>query len=147
MSQEAFLVTVKDNIEADIIKSLLDSYQIPVLEKYKEGGDYMHVFMGTTQLGIDIYVPSELLDKAKDILQNHFDESDFAQNEISSDTNDNPVIEENYECTRKNAARWIIFLVFLIPALIALLIIFARMKNIFFFCLHLYASLNNRIVL
>ncbi|SNX54531.1 DUF2007 domain-containing protein [Thermoanaerobacterium sp. RBIITD] len=67
--KEALLTSVYDDIEADIVESLLNSYDIPVLKKYKGAGVYMKVFMGKTKLGIDIYVPSKFFDKAKEILE------------------------------------------------------------------------------
>lgn len=65
----AFLISVRDDIEATIIEQKLKTYQIPVIRKYQESGGYMKIIMGVTMLGIDLYVPEELLETAQNILK------------------------------------------------------------------------------
>ena len=62
------MVTVSNNIEAEMIEALLNSLKIPVLKKYREAGDYLKVYMGGTNFGVDLYVPSKLLENAKDCI-------------------------------------------------------------------------------
>jgi len=65
---EAFLVSVANDIEAQVIEFLLLSERIPVLKKYKGAGDYLQICMGSTIFGVDLYVPSKLLEEAKVML-------------------------------------------------------------------------------
>ena len=69
--KEAFLVSVDNNIEADMMEALLNSNSIPVLQKYRDAGDYLKIFMGGTKFGVDLYVPSRLLSKAQDLVANN----------------------------------------------------------------------------
>ncbi len=64
----AYLISVVDNTEADRISAALNDARIPVLRKYEEAGSAITVIMGDSVFGIDLYVPTELLDKAKDIV-------------------------------------------------------------------------------
>ena len=63
------LITVNNNFEAEEIETYLHSFKIPVLKKYRDSGDYLKVYMGNTIYGIDIYVPSELFDKAREAIK------------------------------------------------------------------------------
>lgn len=64
-----FLITAVDVIDAELIESFLGTNNIPVLKKFRESGDYLNIFMGNTNLGIDMYVPSKLFDEAKRLLE------------------------------------------------------------------------------
>ena len=64
----ALLITACNAIEADLLESKLKAYGIPVLRKYKGFGDYLNIYMGATPFGVDLYVPAELLEKARDIV-------------------------------------------------------------------------------
>lgn len=75
---EAFLLSVGTNIEADMIESLLRANDIPVLRKYREAGGYLMVMMGGTVYGVDIYVPEDLLDKAREAVENSREASEDA---------------------------------------------------------------------
>ena len=68
--KETFLISVGDSFEADMVEALLNANGVPVLKKYKEAGDYLKIYMGGTNFGVDIFVPSKLLSKAQDIIEN-----------------------------------------------------------------------------
>lgn len=68
--KEAFLVTADNDLEAGMIESLLKAYGIPVLRKYGQLQRHMKIIAGMSHSSVDIYVLSELLDKAKEILDN-----------------------------------------------------------------------------
>ena len=68
--KEAFLVSVANSIEADMLEALLKDNSIPVLKKYREAGDILQIYMGGTSFGVDLYVPGQLLEKAREILEN-----------------------------------------------------------------------------
>lgn len=64
-----FLVTAVDVIDAELIESFLGTSNIPVLKKFRESGDYLNVFMGNSNLGIDMFVPTSLFEEAKTLLE------------------------------------------------------------------------------
>lgn len=63
-----FLISLKNGREADVVESLLTAHQIPVIKKYRYAGAYLEIYMGATVYGVDIYVPAQLLQEAKAIL-------------------------------------------------------------------------------
>jgi hypothetical protein len=65
---EVFLVSASDGIERAMIEGSLRTAHIPYFIKNKETGSYMRVLMGYSVFGVDFYVPSNLLLKAKEIL-------------------------------------------------------------------------------
>ncbi len=66
---EKYLTTVYNNIEADMLEALLNSYKIPVLRKYRDAGGYLKIYMGSVASAIDIFVPSKLYELAKDLIE------------------------------------------------------------------------------
>ena len=64
---EVLLITVRNDIEAKIIESKLSSFGVPSVKQFR-GID--GVYGITSYSGIDLYVPSSLLDNAKDIIKN-----------------------------------------------------------------------------
>ncbi len=88
-SESAFLMTAANSMEADVIEAILYADGIPVLRKYKEAGGYMMVFMGRTIFGVDLFVPSPLLEKAREIIEtsrNASCDAEFPDNIDSDDT-------------------------------------------------------------
>jgi hypothetical protein len=69
MSNEKLLVSNLKTIEAEIIISKLKSYGIPVLKKSKGTGELMEIYTGANMYGIDIYVPSDMVELAKELLK------------------------------------------------------------------------------
>jgi O-acetyl-ADP-ribose deacetylase (regulator of RNase III) len=59
-----------DLYEADIIMSLLKSYDIPVMKKSKGSAQMMEIIFGNNFYGTDLYVPSNALKEAMDIISN-----------------------------------------------------------------------------
>lgn len=82
---EAFLTSVGDSIEAEIVEGLLNSNGIPVLKKYSDAGGYFTVYAGGTFLGVDLYVPSKLLDKARELLESMSGEN-LTENDEAGDS-------------------------------------------------------------
>ncbi|MBZ9686771.1 hypothetical protein G9F72_010585 [Clostridium estertheticum] len=60
-----FLISVSDDFEARIIESKLNAFGIPSFKK-TDGLNGIYGFTGTS--GIDIYVPSMLLEDARDLI-------------------------------------------------------------------------------
>lgn len=67
--QWAFLATIEDDREIDIIESLLRSYGIPILRKYRWAGGFLKVVMGVSTYGVDIYVPASRLELGRALLE------------------------------------------------------------------------------
>lgn len=66
--QEEFLVNAADEMEANIIESLLNSCGIPVVKVHREVGNYIDIYMVKSITGIDIFVAKDKLQIAKEIL-------------------------------------------------------------------------------
>jgi len=62
---EAYLISVNDDFDARIIESKLNAFGIPSFKK-TDGLNGIYGFTGTSS--IDIYVPSMLLDDARDLI-------------------------------------------------------------------------------
>ena len=71
-SDWAFLVNVFNDIEADIVLSLLESENIPARKHYPSGGIFSKTILGTVK-NVDIYVHDEKLEFAKEVLKNKTD--------------------------------------------------------------------------
>ncbi|HVI41629.1 MAG TPA: DUF2007 domain-containing protein [Anaerovoracaceae bacterium] len=64
-----YLCTAKDSFEADILESKLRSEGIPSIKKFKGASNFLEIFMGSsTAFSIDLYVPEEALEDAKNII-------------------------------------------------------------------------------
>jgi hypothetical protein len=64
-----YLCTAKDSFEADLLESKLRSEAIPCIKKFKGAGNFLEIFMGTNSAyPIDLYVPEETLEDAKNIV-------------------------------------------------------------------------------
>ena len=64
-----YLCTAKNSFEADLLESKLRSEGIPSIKKFKGASNFLEIFMGSnTAYPIDIYVPQEALEDAKNII-------------------------------------------------------------------------------
>lgn len=90
-----YLITVRDDHEMNVVHSLLKAHDILVMIKHKGIGEYMSIVMGTSSIhGIDIFVPSDQLDKARQVLEAALEEEE-GDREESQDEEEDP--EENQE--------------------------------------------------
>lgn len=64
----ALLKADVDKIEADVIISLLKSFNIPVMKKSKGSGELMEIYFGSSKFGVDLYVPSNALKEALELI-------------------------------------------------------------------------------
>ncbi len=62
------LISNLNSIEAGIIVSILDAYNIPHFKKTRGSGSIMEIYTGVVYHGIDIYVPSNLHQFAKGLI-------------------------------------------------------------------------------
>ncbi len=82
------LVTISNDIEADVTESLLRSYGIPVHRKYRGIGGLLKIYMGISVYGVDFYVSSSHFEKAREILEAHRDKAE------ENNCDDNEVVDE-----------------------------------------------------
>ena len=98
----AFLCSVSDSIEAEITVSLLQSNDIPVMKKRREGGEYLKIYMGMSFYDMDLYVPSKLLERANEIIAA---EPDMVRAGITEDGFNN---FEKRESVKRHVIIWVI---------------------------------------
>lgn len=111
---EAFLMHAVNELQADTVESLLRSYDIPVLKKRRETGDYLNITTGINIYGVDLYVPAELHKAATAVVRTRKRQENDQDAEIE---------QEEEEFRRKRLIRiWIIIGIFYLPVLAALLI-------------------------
>jgi hypothetical protein len=64
-----YLTTVYTNMEAEIVESKLRSEGVPSIKRYNGASSFIEIFAGTnTTQDIDIYVPTQELETALDII-------------------------------------------------------------------------------
>lgn len=64
-----YLCTAKDSFEADLLESKLRSEDIPCEKRYQGASNFLEIAMGASSaFSIDIYVPEEALEDAKNII-------------------------------------------------------------------------------
>lgn len=63
------LVTVHDNIEQSILQSILDGENIPYTVYDRGSGGAVRIIAGYSMFGTDIYVPTEVLPQAQELLE------------------------------------------------------------------------------
>lgn len=66
---EVLLLSNLSSIEAEVIISKLHSYGIPVLKKSKGTGEIMEIYTGANFYGIDLFVSSDSLELARELLK------------------------------------------------------------------------------
>lgn len=67
--REALLISDLNMVDAKIVSSILESYNIPYIKKSKGSGGIMEIYTGINKYGIDIYVPSNVIDVAKELIK------------------------------------------------------------------------------
>jgi len=65
------------DLEGQIVISMLEAAEIPVVTQHPNGGDFGRVILGFSGTGIDIYVPEHLLADAQGMLTGEFEEDDL----------------------------------------------------------------------
>jgi hypothetical protein len=64
-----YLCTATDSMEADILESKLRGEGIPTERRWKGAGNFLEIVMGANTIcPIDIYVPAQSLEDAKNII-------------------------------------------------------------------------------
>lgn len=104
--KEIFLMCVAGEIEANGVESLLRAHDIPVLKKHKGAGGYLEIYMGMSKAGIDLFVPENLLEEARDIVEKTSEE--IVTEEITIEDDNTSSFEENYQRKRRKRTRIIL---------------------------------------
>jgi len=130
-----FLMNVLDETEMNVIKSILEPNNIPILAKHKGAGGYLSIYMGMTNFGIDLFVSENQLEKAKEITQSKSEEVFQQQTESSIDM----LYEEDYSKCRKRRI-WTLLCIFYLPGLTVLIVML--FNAIFRFFLEFFNSLR-----
>jgi hypothetical protein len=123
----ALLITADDKIAADVLESKLEAYGIQTTRKYRETGAYLTILLGNSAYGIDIFVPADKLDEAKDIIASA---EEIKDEDILSDPSfsDEALKKTNEELLKKLDNRaWLMAGVFIIA--IAVLIIYLILQS------------------
>ncbi len=76
------LVTTHDNIELSILQSILDGEEIPYMIFDRGSGSAMRIIAGYSMFGTDIYVPREVLEEAKELLDAYRNGEDVADDSV-----------------------------------------------------------------
>jgi hypothetical protein len=62
---EKYLTTVTDQVQLDIVQSLLNSYDIPIFIRDELSGGFIRILMGSSYFDSDIYVSEKDYETAK----------------------------------------------------------------------------------
>ncbi len=65
----SLLTTVHDNVELSIVQSILEGENIPYAYSERGSGGVVRVISGYSMYGTDIYVPTAVLDTARELLE------------------------------------------------------------------------------
>lgn len=114
----ALLMTVKDELQANIIESLLKVYGIPIRRVLKGNDVFGKIVMGLTVNGIDLYVPSSALLEARGLIENSAPEGEDQGIEETEEDKEIEGMKERYDNQRVNRAR--ISILFFIPGIVIL---------------------------
>jgi hypothetical protein len=72
LGEPVLLLTIDGHLEADMLLSVLAEHQIPAFKKSRDAGAYFPVTIGTNSLGVDVYVPPQLLNQAQKLAASIF---------------------------------------------------------------------------
>lgn len=97
---QTLLLTASDDVEANIIESILKANEVPITKVYRDNGGFFAIVLGKSVLGIDVFVPMEMLEKAKEILDSA---QDIDDEEILADPsfNDESINMQNEDSLNK----------------------------------------------
>jgi len=114
----ALLMTAKDELQANVVESLLKVYGIPIRRVFKGNDVFGKVIMGLTVNGIDLYVPSSALLEARGLIENVAPEGEDLEIVGEEENKEIESMKERYDNKRTSRA-WISML-FLIPGVVIL---------------------------
>ena len=104
--ETVLLCSITDDVNADILVAALKEEDIQPLVIKRGAGGYLTILMGMNAFGVDIYVPTDVIERAQLIFGNI----------MLSDSDPSDEIDEEFELEIKRATRnkrikgWLIFL-------------------------------------
>ena len=109
--EDMLLINVANSFEAEIIISKLKTENIPSYIKHSSIGEYLNIATGISYQGVDVYVPVELQEKAKEIITP--DENSIYEDSKTYDLE----LEElkGKYIRRKKAIRYFVIITMIIP--------------------------------
>lgn len=86
--EKVLLITVTNSFEADMYDSLLSSCDITSYKRSRNGPGQLDLYLGQSNMGVEIYVSEDQYDEAKSIL----DDSNIDHDSVSiSDENEGEI--------------------------------------------------------
>ena len=85
LNKLSLLCSVGDDFDADVKVSLLHSCGIKAYKKYAGFASVAKIYFGSSSIGVDIYVPTENLEEANEILNAAFDANELYSEEDASE--------------------------------------------------------------
>jgi hypothetical protein len=67
--KEAYLMTVSNDMELSLVEGILRYEGIPMVKRYLNYGDATSLYIGFSNSGIEVYVSSEDIERAKEAIQ------------------------------------------------------------------------------
>lgn len=65
-----YLTTADSTLQAGILESKLAAENIPCLKRYEGASNFLEIYMGvSTVFPVEIYVPEDMLEKAKEVIK------------------------------------------------------------------------------
>jgi hypothetical protein len=80
----ALLTTVHDNVELSIIRSILESEQIPYRVRERGSGGMVRVIAGYSMYGSDVFVPAEMLPQVQELLDAYRNGADAEESDAAT---------------------------------------------------------------
>lgn len=129
--------------ELDIIRSMLAEYHIPVQMKSRGAGAYTSIAMGFSLTGYDIYVPSNRLAEAKEVLANvqPLDNNELMNTDLDEAVKPSAVNEAEqqdsgepggYIIKSRKLFKTLFIFLFVIPGILGFLfVVYEMLKDIF----------------
>ena len=62
------LITVENEIKAEMLLAVLEEQEITAFKKIRGAGAYLSIYMGATYGGVEIYVPEQHVETAREIV-------------------------------------------------------------------------------
>jgi len=123
-----FLTTVANEIEAGALETLLMENSIPVLKKYPGLGEYLKVYMGMVNIGVQLYVPESCVPLAEKIIAERIavgrqiDDKTIPESlaPVTEETEGETEGKPTFFVSKKTVLSRIIFLCFILPLLLNL---------------------------
>lgn len=123
MSKEKHLLTTENEIEADIIISLLNSFGIDAIKKVNHSGMNLVAYTGTQFYQMDIFVREEKYQEALEVLENkkNLSDEDNENNDKDQDIKEELFIDyDKDEIIRRERMKRVVVALIMIVIILAI---------------------------